>query len=137
MDTLHYSKTARYRIPAWNMGATYMDGIYIDGALFDNNIPVRDGVIRMSVTPQYGHWVDHWADFGFPTYQNGQVIRLGHKFWWPPGSSHAQNYDFYYNGHPYGMGLNTIAAQLSLSPLPISRDIVYDVIYVFIMEVGS
>lgn len=137
MDKVHYSKKAQYRIPAWDWGATYMDGIYINGTLFENNIPVHDGMVRMSVTPQYAHWVEHWANFGFPTYQNGQVIRSGHKFWWGPGASHAQTYDLRYNGHPYGMGLNTIAAQLGLSPLPISRDIVYDVIYVFIMEVGS
>ena len=136
MDTITYSKTARYRLLAWDWSATYMDGIYINGALFENNIPVHDGVIRIGVWPQEAHWVDHWADFGFPTYENGKVIRMGHKFWWPPGSKEGKSYDLYYNGNPYGMGLNTIAAQLSLSPIPISRDIVYDVVYVFIMQVG-
>lgn len=136
MATKYYAIKAEYRLPAWSMGATYMDGIYIDGTLFENNIPVRDGVIRIDIVPQNAHWVDHWANFGFPTYQNGQVIRIGKKFWWPPGTNHAQYYDLDYNGYPYGMGLNTIAIELSLSPLPITRDIVYDVLMAFVMEVG-
>jgi len=136
MATKQYSLKAQYTLPAGSFSITYMDGIYIDGDLFENNIPVRDGVIRMAVIPQAAHAVDHWANFGFPTFQNGKVVRLGHKFWWAPGESGAKNYDLRYNGYPYGMGLNTIAAELSLSPLPITRDIVYDVIYVIIVEVG-
>jgi len=135
VTTLTYSKTAQYILPAWSWSATYMDGIYIDGNLFDNNIRVLDGIVRIGVWPQNPDAVDRWANFGFPTYQNGQVIRIGHKFWWGPGSGAGQSYDLRYNGYPYGMGLNTIAAQLSLSPLPITRDIVYKVVYVFIMEV--
>jgi len=136
MVTKQYSLKAQYLLPAGHMATTYMDGIYINGALFENNIPVRDGVIRIGVWPKEAHMVDHWANFGFPTFQNGKVVRLGHKFWWAPGESGAKNYDLRYNGSPYGMGLNTIAAQLNLSPLPITRDIVYDVLYVFIVEVG-
>jgi hypothetical protein len=134
--TLTFSKKAQYRLPAGSMAAIYMDGVYINGNLFDDNIPVRDGVVRIGVWPKVAHWVDHWANFGIPTFKNGKVVRLGHKFWWPPGSKEGKSYDLYYDGHPYGMGLNTIAAQLSLSPLPITQDIVYDVIYVFIVEVG-
>lgn len=134
--TLRYFKKAQYRLKSGHMSAIYMDGIYIDGKLFDSNIPVRDGVIRIDIQPQAPHVVDHHADFGFPTFQNGRVVRLGHKFWWPPGSNEAQYYDLPYNGHPYGMGLNTIAIQLSLFPLPITRDIVYDVLMAFVMEVG-
>lgn len=136
MATKQYSLKGQYRILAGNMGATYMDGIYLDGELFDNNIPVRDGVIRIGVWPQDAHAVGHWANFGFPTFQNGQVIRMGHKLLWPPGSKEGKSYDLPYNGYPYGMGLNTIAVELSLYPLPITRDIVYDVVYVFILEVG-
>jgi hypothetical protein len=132
-----YSKTAQYTLPKGNWAATYMDGIYINGNLFDNNIPVIDGVIRIGVWPQNPDAVDRWANFGFPTYQNGQVIRIGHQFRWYPGSGEGQSHDLRYNGYPYGMGLNTIAVQLDVSPVPITRDIVYKVVYVFIMEVGS
>ena len=134
--TKNYSLKAQYRLPAGSFGATYMDGIYIDGTLFENNIKVLDGIVRVGVWPQNSHVVDHWANFGFPTFQNGKVVRIGHKFWWPPGSKEGKSYDLRYNGYPYGMGLNTIAAELSLSPLPITQDIVYDVVYVFTLEVG-
>jgi hypothetical protein len=131
-----YSLKAQYVLPAGSMATTYMDGVYIDGGLFENNIKVLDGVIRIGCWPDKSHTVDHWANFGFPSFQNGRVERIGHKFWWAPGEEGGKSYDIRYNGHPYGIGLNTIAAQLSLSPLPITRDIIYDVVYVFILEVG-
>jgi hypothetical protein len=136
MTTKQYSLKAQYRLPAGHQSSEYMDGIYIDGGLFENNIRVLDGVIRMAVTPDAAHGTEHWAAFGFPTYQNGKVVRLGHEFHWRIMDGSAQTYDLRYNGSPYGIGLNTIAAQLYLTPLPILHDIVYDVIYVFILEVG-
>jgi hypothetical protein len=135
MAIKQYPLKAQYRILAGSFSADYIDGVYIDGGLFENNNRITDGVIRMAVIPQNPDAVDRWANFGFPTFQNGKVIRLGHKFWWPPGNGNAQNYDLRYNGAPYGIGLNTIAAELSLAPLPITRDVVFDVIYVFILEV--
>lgn len=135
MAKKYYAKRAVYILPAGDRGITYMDGIYIDGQLFENNIPVRDGVIRIDLQPQNEHSVHHWANFGFPSYQNGQVIRIGHNFGWSPGEDYAQYHDLEYGGHPYGMGLNTIAIQLTAA-LPITRDIVYDVLMAFVMEVG-
>lgn len=129
-----YTKKAQYRLPAGSMGVIYMDGIYINGYLFENNIPVLDMVTWIQVTPQEAHAVEHLANFGFPTFRNGSVVRIGHRFWWPPGSKMAQAEKLFYSGHPYGMGLNTIAVELSL-PLPITRDIIYDVSY--IMEVDT
>jgi hypothetical protein len=136
MATKFYTKKAQYRLPAWHLGATYMDGVYIDGGLFENNTPVHDGTIRMSVTPQSAPICDNWVNIGFPSFESGKVVRIGHKFWWPPFSDKAQYHDLYYNGSPYGIGLNTIAIELTLSPLPIPSDIVYDVIIVFALEVG-
>jgi hypothetical protein len=136
MATKYYAKEAQYRLPAWNYSATYMDGVYFDGNLFEKNVPIHDGIIRIDIKPQNPHWVDHWANIGFPSFNMGKVVRIGHKFWWPPGSDTAQYYDIDYNGHPYGMGLNTIVIQINLSPLPITRDIVYDVVMAFVMEVG-
>jgi len=137
MITKQYSLKAQYRIEAGHFAASYLDGIYINGALFENNLPVRDGVIRIACIPKDTHAVDHWANFGFPSFQNGKVERIGHKFWWAPFEGGGKTYDIRYNGFPYGMGLNTIAAELNLSPLPITRDIIYDVIYVFIVEVDN
>lgn len=136
MGQKYYSLERQYKLPSGSFGVTYMDGIYIDGWLFEKNIPVRDGTIRIDVKPRETHWVDHWANFGFPTYQNGQVVRMGHKFWWPPFNNEGQAHYLDYNGHPYGMGLNTIAIEFSLSPLPITKDIIYDIFMAFFMEVG-
>lgn len=135
MAKLWYTKTAQYRTPAGHIDATYMDGIYIDGALFENNIPVVDCVAWLAVTPQDSHWVEHGITFGFPSYQNGQVKRIAKTFDWLPGQKHTQTDKLFYNGHPYGMGLNTIAAQLYIVFFPITRDIVYNVSY--ILEVDT
>jgi hypothetical protein len=133
-----YSKTAYYTLPALSMGATYMDGIYIDGSLFDNNKRVIDGTIRIGVWPQQTHVVMHLANFGFPSFQNGRVVRIGHEFAWPAGQKAGLSYDIPYNGFPYGIGLNTIGVQLRLNPfnpIPATHDIIYKVVYALILEV--
>jgi hypothetical protein len=135
MTTKYYALHRQYILPQGSFSAIYMDGIYIDGTLFSNNIPVIDGTIRIDIMPQNPDAVDRWADLGFPTFNNGQVVRVGHKFYWGPANGVAQYYDIPYNGHPYGMGLNTIAVQLSLSPLPIFRDIIFKIDFTFVIEV--
>jgi hypothetical protein len=132
-----YSKKAQYVLPAWSLGVTYLDGIYFDGNLFNNNIPITGGVIHILVTPvvQATPIAVQQVDIGFPTFVNGKVVRAGHKFNWAPFTYNPLLWDFLYNGHPYGIGLNTIAVQLLATP-PNPQDILYKVIYAFSMEVG-
>jgi hypothetical protein len=133
--TKFYTKKAQYRLSAWHLDALYMDGIYIDGALFEGNGRVVDGIIRMAVTPDDAHMVGHWIKLGFPSFQNGKVVRIGSKFEWAPNTAGGKYQDLYYDGSPYGIGLNTIAAELRAILFPITRDIIYEVVYVFMLEV--
>jgi hypothetical protein len=130
-----YTKTAQYRTPAWSLNATYMDGIYIDGGLFEENIQIVDSTVWIQVTPQNSHSVEHGVTFGFPSYQNGMVRRISVTFDWLPWQRQEQTKNLPYNGHPYGIGLNTIAAQLYVVLFPITRDIIYDVIYTMEVEI--
>lgn len=130
-----YQHTAVYTLPKGYIYATNMDGIYIDGDLFHNNIPVLDCVLWVSVTPRASHMIEHWIRIGVPSFNNGTVERLGLMFDWLPFQSGAKSDKLFYNGNPYGMGLNTIAAQLYLSIFPLLVDVVYDVSY--IMEVDT
>ena len=127
-----YEKTAQYRLPAWKMFAFHIDGMYLDGYLFEQNIPVLDNTVSISVTPQNWHTFFHEILFSVPTYQGGVVDFLHGHFWWWPGQQHAQTNKVFCNGHPYGMGVNTIGVSCYIGGV-ISRDIVYDVSY--IMEV--
>ena len=135
-----YEFWGQYKIPAGQFYASYMDGVYIDGDLFKQNMPVRDGTIHIVVSPQAADGYDKYIDFGFPTYQNGQVLRIHHKFNWTKYQGVVtQSYDLLYNGYPYGMGLNTIAIETGLMPLPPlapTSSIWFNVLWRFIMEVG-
>lgn len=133
MSKLWYTEDAVYLLPARKTYAIAMDGIYLDGNLFDNNIPVLDCIAWISVAPRYSHMIGHWITFGFPSYKYGSVERLGIRFNWLPFQTHTQSDKLLYNGHPYGMGLNTIAVEMYLDIFPLTRDVVYDVSY--IMEV--
>lgn len=135
MTKKYYTKTAQYWTPAGHTDAMYMDGIYIDGGLFKENVPLIDCVVWIQVTPQNSHWVEHGIVFGFPSYQNGVVKRIAVDFDWLPWQMDEKTKGLPYNGHPYGIGLNTIAAQLYTVIFPITRDIVYDVIYTMEVEI--
>lgn len=129
-----YTLEKQFKLPAWAWSARHWDGIYIDDALFENNIPLLDTVAWLQVTPDSSHWTDYYCDIGLPTFINGQVVRIGHKFYWPPFTGGSQAQKLLYNGHPYGMGLNTISVVCSVS-LPITVDIIYDVSIILEVDV--
>lgn len=135
MAKSQYTLNAVYRLPAGNTYAIAMDGIYIDGVLFDNNIPLVDCVVDVSAKPRDSHMIAHWVNFGFPSYKNGKVERIGLRMDWLPFQTHTQTERLLYYGYPYGMGLNTIAVEMRLDVFPLTRDVVYDVNY--LMEVNT
>lgn len=135
MSKLWYTHNATYRMPAGKILALYMDGIYIDGSLFENNIPLLDCVAHIQVKPRDYHLVEHGVEFGFPSFQNGQVKRIALEFDWLPFQEHKQSKILDYYGNPYGMGLNTIAVQPYIVIFPIPFDIIYDVSYTMEVDV--
>lgn len=122
-------------MPAWLVYYAQMDGVYIDGDLFQRNIPVKDGTVHIVAAPQTADLTIKTLSVGVPSYQNGQVIRIGHTFTWAPNSIATQSYDLQYNGYPYGMGLNPLGVELATTP-PLTRVIWFNVRWKFIMEVG-
>ena len=127
-----YTKEARFITPALNPLYFHAEGIYIDGSLFQNNTPILDNILRITVKPNRWCIVSHSISFGLPTYQGGQVGFLTKNFLWLPGQGHAQNDKIFSNGNPYGMGLNIIPVVCTAGPVDI-MDIIYDAS--FIMEV--
>lgn len=111
MATKWYVHEGIYTLPAWKDYELHWDGMYLDDELFGQNIPIKDQVAWLSATPQGKYGTDQWLDVGFPTFTNGQVVRLGHQFRWRPYSDATLSAQLSYNGNPYGMGLNTIAIQ--------------------------
>jgi hypothetical protein len=136
MATKEYQFWGQYPVPAGDIYAAHMDGVYIDGVLFENNVQVTDGTVHIVVAPQSADFIDKYLRVGLPTYENGEVIRVGHKFSWSPNSLATQSYDIDYAGHPYGIGLNTIAVEIELFPLPLDHNIWFNVLWAFIMEVS-
>lgn len=127
-----YTKEATYILPAWRPLAVHIDGLYIDGYLFDQNIPVLDNTVWISVKPRTSPAFIHSINFSVPQYINGKVNFLYKEFTWWLGQSHAQSDKIFCNGHPYGMGINLFGVACYIAGI-IASDIVYDVS--FIMEV--
>lgn len=115
MDKRYYVHEGVYSLPAWKLYELHWDGIYLNDELFENNIPIVDQVAWLSVTPQgsYGTYQD--VMIGFPTFTNGEVVRIGHRFTWAPYQTLTLSEKLFYNGNPYGMGLNTIAIELEVT----------------------
>jgi len=132
MAAIAYTKTSRYTLPAWEWVMRFIDGIYIDGVLFDENIPVTNTLLHVSVKPQNWHMVHHEVNFTVNPLINGAVSYITRSNTWAPFTSGEWKFTMDYAGNPYGMGLNLIFVGAFVA-LPISAAVVYDVEYV--MEV--
>jgi len=130
-----YQFWGQYKVPALTAYWVYMDGVYIDGDLFENNVPVRDGTIHLSASPQSADLAIKSLEVHAPTYQNGQVDSIGHIFSWPLNAVATLSADLDYNGHPYGMGLNVLYVYLAVLP-PITHNVWINVLWQFSLEVG-
>lgn len=135
MATRRWTVTGQYRLPAGKINAVDLAAFYIDGDLFTYNIPVVDGKLMISVKPQNGHTLKHWFDVGIPSFRNGVVERIGHQFSWWPQQNHWQSGTIFYNGYPYGMGLNTVGINMTVDTFPLLRDIVYDASFTMEVEI--
>jgi hypothetical protein len=127
MATRWYTKDAQYVLPAWHPIWLEVDGFYVDSSLFDQNIPVLDTILWISVGLDHWSYTNHQITFAIQSYQNGQVTPLNKMFTWLPGQAHTQSDKIYCNGHPYGMGLNILAVETSMIlGGPDVTDILYD-----------
>ena len=135
MVVKEYQFWGQYKIPAGASIYNTVDGLYIDGDLFSNNMPVRDGIIHLVVTPQSANLIDKRINISIPIYKDGKVSTIGHEFHWYPGTISTLTYDIDYEGYPYGMGLNLIAIWMLAYPIAI-RNIWFKVLYQFHLEVG-
>lgn len=115
MGTKFYVHEGVYSLPAWRFYELHWDGIYLDAELFDNNIPLVDQKCTIVVYPQGSYGTGQWVNVGFPTFTNGQVVRIGHQFNWPAYDTNPRSVQLSWNGNPYGMGLNTIAIELEVT----------------------
>jgi|GEM_PF-4116658 len=127
MATRRWSLSAQYRLPSGKIYDVDLAAFYIDGDLFVYNVPVLDGKLMISVKPQNTHTLKHLIDIGIPSFKNGVVERIAKDFVWWPGQNHWQSGTIFYNGYPYGMGLNTVGIVMQVDTFPLLRDIVYDV----------
>lgn len=128
-----YLKTTQYTLPAWNVWAALLDGLYINGELFEGNIPLQDLVVWISVQPDAYHIVNHAVTFNIAVYQNGTVNFLHKTFMWYIGQGQAQSDKIFTNGQPYGIGVNMFGVSCQNMSFPIANPIIYDTH--FIMEV--
>jgi hypothetical protein len=132
MADIEYTKKSSYTLPAWSWVMRFIDGIYIDGLLFESNIPVANTLLHVSVKPRDWHMVHHEINFTVNPVIGGAVSYITRSNSWAPFTSGEWNFAIDYAGNPYGMGLNLIFVGAFVA-VPISAPVVYDVEY--LMEV--
>lgn len=134
MATRWYTKDAQYVLPRLNPSWFEIDGIYIDGYLFENDVRVLNNILWVSVQPEHWSYTNHQITFAIPTYSGGHVTIVNRMFTWLPGQNHTQSAKIYTNGNPYGMGLNIISVLCSIILGGVDvTDLIYNAS--FIMEV--
>ena len=107
MSALEYTKSARYTQPAWTPSSEFIDGIYVNGLFFEENIPILGARLGISVKPSK-HLRQRTITFSVPTFQAGKVLPVMRleTWWWNADDERSIDIDF--ANSFYGMGLNTI-----------------------------
>jgi hypothetical protein len=126
----HYTKGNSYILPAGDLLAWSVDGIYVNGDLFHNNIRLVDATLHVRVTPDARHDGVPTIELRIPVFQNGIVEYWGDYAAWAPHESGEKSFDIATNGNPYGVGLYLIGVTMSLSLLhPLINDVIFYVAY--------
>lgn len=141
MATREWQFWGQYNLPYPPLLAlwVHMDGVEMNGGLFEHNTPVTDGILRVVVAPTSSDLCVKTLAVRIPTYewgpQGGAMIYKDRTFTWEPLTMDSQSWLLDYNGHPYGMGLNVLQVTLGAVP-PVTKTLWWNVLWTFTMEVG-
>lgn len=139
MATKEWQFWGQYHMPAGLPLWVHMDGVNMDGELFENNTPIIDGTVQVAVAPASSDYPIKQLSVRIPTFEsgpmNGALIYKDHTFTWQPGTADTQSWTLDYNGHPFGIGLNVLQVTLGAVP-PVTKILWWNVLWTFTMEVG-
>lgn len=105
MATKLFTKTTELIIPAGLRGWGFIDGIYVDGRFFEENIPILGATLLLKVKPTKDITV-RGADCSMKTFQNGKVETVKYGALWQPLEDNEWTKEIDFGSAFYGVGLN-------------------------------
>jgi len=122
-----FTKTIKLVYPAWVLGYEFIDGIYVDGRFFEENIPIFGATLTFKVKPTK-HFRARTLAFDAYTFQNGQIGGVHRHHYWHPLQDHEWVEVINFGSAFYGMGINPYLWLASID-IPTDAEVIYDVDY--------
>lgn len=122
-----FTKTVKLVQPAWSLGHEFIDGIYIDGRFFEENIPIFGATLTFRVKPTK-HFRARTLVFHGLTFQNNQLGGEERHEYWHPLQDHEWVEIINFGSAFYGIGLNPYYWLASID-IPTDAEVIFDVNY--------
>lgn len=122
-----FTQTTELVQPAWASAWQLVDGIYVDGRFFEENIPILDATLLLRVKPTK-HLRVRTITFGARTFLNGIVdaIMCSNMWLWLEDQEWVKEIDF--GSAFYGSGLNPFSWVCAVD-LPTDAEVIYTIDY--------
>ncbi len=127
MATKRFTKTTELVQPAWTIGWQLVDGIYVDGRFFEENIPILGATLLLRVKPTKHFRVRNIA-FGARTFKDGIVGAVMYGNFWMPWEDHEWIKEIDFGSAFYGSGLNPFSWNCNVD-LPTNAEVIYTIDY--------
>ena len=122
-----FTKTIKLVQPAWVLGHEFIDGIYVDGRFFKENIPIIGATLTLRVKPtKHLRW--RTLAFVARTFQNNQIGDANRHHDWLPLQDDEWVEAINFGSAFYGMGINPYY-WLSSIDIPTDTEVIYNVDY--------
>lgn len=128
MATKTFAKTSTYVLPAWGTALQLVDGIYVDGKFFGENIPILGASLKIAARPT-SHARTRWLGIYIACYQPGSVWQkqVFYNQWWPFTAGEAEE-SHNLSGVFYGVGLNMLNITMGVD-IPTNVPVTFTVDY--------
>lgn len=127
MATKLFTKTAKLVQPAWSPGYEFIDGIYVDGRFFEENIPIFGATLTLRVKPTK-HFRGRTLAFVARTFENNQIGDVNRHYYWHPLQDQEWLEVINFDSAFYGLGINPYY-WLSSIDIPTDTEVIYNVNY--------
>jgi len=122
-----FTKTIKLVQPAWVLGHEFIDGIYVDGRFFEENIPIIDATLTFKVKPTKMFRARTLA-VHILTFQNGQLGSVQRHEYWHPVQDHEWVETINFGSAFFGIGINPYYWLASID-IPTNIEVIYNVEY--------
>jgi len=122
-----FTKTIELVQPAWTLGHKFIDGIYVDGRFFEENIPIFGATLTFKVKPTK-HFRARTLVFDALTFENGELGYVHRNYYWHPLQDQEWVEAINFGSAFYGLGINPYYWLASID-IPTDAEVIFDVDY--------